>query len=149
MDTGALFEGFSRVYPPSIFEGFWNSLSRLVADNRLMVPELALEELRKLDPNLYKWVNSNKAMVIPASDTQLEIATRRSTNFPVLIENPAAQSPSNPWVVALAAEQGCGVVTEERRGSDSSPKIVQLSQSMGIECMRFLAIADTEGWSFP
>jgi hypothetical protein len=78
----------------------------------------------------------------------------RYSSFPSLwkkLENSISsknRSMCDPWVIALAQLQGCKVVTEESRGSEKRPKIQDVCDALGINCLRIADLIEELNWSF-
>jgi hypothetical protein len=68
--------------------------------------------------------------------------------YPKLIDSSKNRSMCDPWVIALAQLQGCKVVTEESRGSEKRPKIPDVCDALGINCLRIADLIEELNWSF-
>ncbi len=69
-------------------------------------------------------------------------------DHPLLMKATKNRNGGDPFVIATAQVLGLTVVTEERGGSLSKPKIPSVCQALGVRCIDVLAFIREQGWSF-
>jgi hypothetical protein len=67
---------------------------------------------------------------------------------PKLIDPRATRSGADPFVIALAQENSCAVVCEERFISIVNPRIPDVCAALGVECINLLEMMRREGWIY-
>jgi hypothetical protein len=123
-DTSALIGAWIRSYPPDAFPRLWDEMDALAAGNRLLVPEEVYEELKTQDDDLFKWVKDRRDAVVQATSRALMLEARAVlADHPHLTKTGTGRGRADPFVIALAALQGCPVVTQEQGGTSAKPRI--------------------------
>jgi hypothetical protein len=148
LDTSVLIESWVRNYRPSSFPSFWKKMENSIREGNMIAPEIVLDELKRKDDELYKWAKNQKMLFIPLSIEIQEIQTGIINSYPKLIDTSKNRSMCDPWVIALARLQKCTVVTEENRGSEKRPKIPDVCDALGIECLKIADLIEELKWSF-
>ena len=67
---------------------------------------------------------------------------------PMLTKVGTGRSAADPFVIAGAALESCSLVTQEKGGTPSKPRIPLVCAGRGIYCMTRLEVIRSEGWSF-
>lgn len=148
-DTSSLIGAWVRSYPPDLFPGVWEQMSDLATAGQLIAPEDVLEELKVQDDDLFGWVKARAgAIVVPTSRALLLEARAVLSDHPGLTKTGTGRGRADPFVIALAAQRGCPVVTQEQGGSVSKPRIPFVCGARGVECMSIVEVIRTEGWRF-
>src|SRR5436190_1147124 len=143
-DTSALIE-LHATYGSDVFVSLWQKVAGLVKEGRLIAPREVLREIEKKD-GLLKWVKKYRKIFREQEIEQVQRAQEILSHFPNLID-PAKEIPdADPFVVALAIIENtrrqetlfrgqCIVVTQEKRSRGTRPKIPDVCQHYGIECI--------------
>jgi hypothetical protein len=143
-----LIESRWTYYRPSSFPSFWTKLEEAVDNGFFISPTLVLDELKRKEDELYLWASKRKKMFVPLDfdlqNAQAEIINR----FPKLINQAKNRSLCDPWVIALAGLKGCPVVTEERPGGINKPRIPDVCNQLGIECVSVADLIEQLNWKF-
>ncbi|MGH9155349.1 MAG: DUF4411 family protein [Acidimicrobiales bacterium] len=148
-DTSALITAWTEQYPPDTFPALWDSMDGLVQHGRLKAPEEVLKELKSQDDVLHGWVTARTGqMVVPTSRAVMLEVSAILADHEHLTKTGPGRGKADPFVIALAAQSGCPVVTQERGGTASKPKIPYVCGQRGVPCMNVLAVLRAEGWSF-
>jgi hypothetical protein len=148
-DTSALIGAWVRSYPPDAFPRLWSEMDALAAANRLLVPEEVYEELKAQDDDLFKWVKDRKDDVVQATSRAMMLEARAVlADHPHLTKTGTGRGRADPFVIALAALQGCPVVTQEQGGTAAKPRIPYVCADRAVACVAFLDVIRTEGWRF-
>ena len=99
--------------------------------------------------NLEKWAKARQKCFLPSDipvqqDVRAILSTHRG-----LIEGGKKKNSADPFVIALAKQQNCKVVTEEVPTHNmNSPKIPDVCAAYNIECIDFIAFAREEKFAF-
>lgn len=149
LDTSALIESWWRLYRPNSFPTFWKRMEESIINGQVIAPMFVLDELkRKEGDELYSWAENNISMFLPLQN-DLQMAQKSIVNrFPRLISEAKNRSLCDPWVIALAQITPCPVVSEENRGGNSTPKIPDVCDSLGIKCLKMADLIENLGWKF-
>jgi predicted DNA-binding protein (UPF0278 family) len=147
LDTSALLDGRTRYYPPDVFPDLWDKFENLVSDGGIKATQLVRHELEKKDDDVLEWVK-NLDLFIDVDNEIQQIVKDILSQYPKLVAEGGQRSFGDPFVIALAKQHGCAVVTSEKGGSENSPKIPYVCQSIGIECITMLDLIRREKWKF-
>lgn len=149
LDTSGFLDGYSRNYPPDIFESLWDRVEGLASEGRLLVPEEVYAELGHHHDAAYAWMKERKDALVVPTDAGIAMKVRGVlAASPRLVMEGSTRNRADPFVVATAELRGSAVVTGERGGTERSPKIPSVCRDRGIPCMTFLEMVQVEGWSF-
>ena len=99
--------------------------------------------------DLEKWAKARKECFLPSSvPVQQEVRTILLSHRG-LVEGGSKKNSADPFVVALAKQEHCKVVTEEVRTRNAkSPKIPDVCDAYQIECIDFVNFAREEKFAF-
>ena len=148
-DTSSLVEAWVRAYPPDSFPQLWMEMEGLADDGRLISPEEVLIDLAKKDDDLHAWVKSRSTAIIqPTSRELMDEVKEILSAHPMLTKSGTGRNASDPFVIALAAIRECPVVTQEKGGTDTKPKIPSVCSVRSLDCMTILEVIRSEGWVF-
>lgn len=149
IDTSALLDGWRRYYSPDVFPGLWTRLQGLIEGGSLRATVEVLSELEKKDDEVYKWAQANGEMFVPIDEETQVALTVVLQNYPRLVNTQRARSTADPWVIALGLINGCTVITGEQPSNNlQRPKIPDVCQDLGVQCMNLLQLFREEGWVF-
>jgi len=124
-------------------------MSELAQTGQLIAPEDVLEELKAQDDELLGWVRARvDAIIVPTSRALLLEARAVLADHPGLTKTGTGRGRADPFVIALAAQRDCPVVTQEQGGSAAKPRIPYVCTARGVTCMSILDVIRTEGWRF-
>ncbi len=147
-DSSALIAGADEWYPVDHFPALWERMDALVAEQRLLIIEEVLEELRKRKSAARTWCESHPDAHVGIETVDAE-ADEIAEKFPFLTK--PGRGRADGWVIALAKKYRLTVVTNEKpTGSrqDRRPKIPDVCALMGIPVLQMQHIARVEGWRF-
>jgi len=138
IDTSALIDLRNRFYPPDIFQSLWKDIEDLIKQGLLIAPQEVYDEISKKDDELLEWARRFKFMFENLDTFQSEEAKTVMTDFPNLVD-PFKQIPdADPFVIALAKTKNWKVITSEKHGSSSHPKIPDACRRYGISCLSLI-----------
>lgn len=147
IDTSALIAARYEVYRPTTFPALWTALEQLIANGELVASEEVLYELQRQDDELLAWARNQPRLFIPLDET-IEGAVRRIVNVPHAINGKAMDNSADPFVIAVAMAKNGTVVSSEKPGSPSNPKIPYLCQHFNIPHQSLQEFVNGLGRSF-
>jgi hypothetical protein len=148
VDTSAFLEAYTRHFPPRIFPTLWSYIDDLIAADRIVAPDLVLDELEVIEDDVYNWAKQrHQIFKAPSYYITAEVSVIAAT-FPALAQRDPTKNKADPFVVALAKHNGYAVVAEERGGSDQDPKIPYMCKRLGVPFYNLIQMMETEGWTF-
>jgi hypothetical protein len=150
IDTSALMHAWIRVYPPDVLPPLWDRLDGLIADGHLIAPmDVYVELERKEGDLLFEWCKDRPHMFreIDAFQSQISYVMRK---YPRLVDTVKGKSGADPMVIALALAHNpkLTVITEERGGSGTRPKMPYVCSQEGVRHIDFLQLIRDQKWTF-
>ena len=129
--------------------GLWKQLEELIDNGQLIATEEVLYELEKKEDDAYKWVKNHENMFI-LTDERIQLAVIEILrDHKKLIDTRKNRSGADPFVIALAKVEGCGVVTGEKpTNRPGRPKIPDVCRAIGIPCINILQLCREQKWVF-
>ena len=150
IDTSALIHAWVRAYPPDVLPPLWNRIGALIDGGRLIAPVDVLFELKKKEGDaLYEWCKYRSQMFLEIDGYQNEISYVM-TKYPRLVDTVKGKSGTDPIVIALALSRNpkLVVVTEEKGGSASKPKMPYVCNQEDLRCIDVLQFIRDQQWQF-
>lgn len=151
IDSSSLLHAANRAYPLRRFPKLWEEIEALVEDGRLVISIEVYHELERKDDAVFGWCKDRKeAICQEISDEVQTHVIRLMRAYPRLVDTRKGKSGGDPFVLAqaLAGSPQLTVVTEEKGGSDASPKIPSVCAAEGLRCINILTLIEEEDWSF-
>ena len=149
MDTSAWLDGWARDYPPDVFPSLWEKIDELIANGTICSTEEVYIELKKKDDSLIEWMKTRKQVFTPIEDEIQDIVVELLTEHPRLVDTHRNRSQADPFVIATAEYLEATVVTGETpRGKLDKPRIPDVCQHRGTDCISFLEMLRMVGWRF-
>ena len=149
LDTSVFINGWTKNYPPDVFQGVWDAIDRLIDTNCVSCPREVLEEIRKKTDELCVWAEARECVFFEHSE-----AVQRACRF--ILANPSyrglvnakkGRSMGDPWVIAHAQVHGATVVAEEINSrSNKKPKIPDVCRALHIPCIRTVDLLKNIGF---
>jgi len=144
------------LYPQDIFPSLWRNLETLINKGSLISPCEVLEELRKKDDELLKWALVHKSMFKDLDADQLEKVRNILRRFPGLVDFQKATLDADPFIIALVMREEQQrtlwdehrIVTSEEKPANpgARPKIPDVCESYGVECISLMRFFRKENW---
>lgn len=149
IDTSAILDAWTRYYPPDVMPGLWKQLEELIGNGQLIATEEVLYELEKKEDDAYEWSKNNENMFI-LTDERIQLAVIEILrDHKKLIDTRKNRSGADPFVIALAKVEGCGVVTGEKpTNRPERPKIPDVCRAIVIPCINILQLCREQKWVF-
>jgi hypothetical protein len=147
LDTSGLIDAWVRYYPPDVFPAIWRLMDIAASDGTLLAIDEVARELERKDDGLFEWVKGHEAMVINIDAPIQTRLTQIMAKYGRLVDTRRNRSGCDPWVIALAQERRLTVVTAEKRtGSLTRPKIPDVCEDLGINCIDLIGLFRQLGW---
>lgn len=147
LDTSAILDGRTRYYPVDVFPALWDNFEQLVDDGGIKATAMVRSELEKKDDDVTKWIK-NLDLFIEIDEEIQRVVKDIMSRYPKLVAEGGQRSFGDPFVIALAKQHGCSVITAESMGTEKSPRIPFVCKSMDIECITILELIRREKWKF-
>lgn len=151
VDSSSLLHAWRRAYPPKRFSGLWAAIDKLIDDGRLVASIEVYHELKRKDDDVFEWAKARKESLFREidDDVQTEVV-RLMQAYPKLVDTGKGKSGGDPFVIAqaLAGDPRLVIITEEKGGSEKSPKIPYVCDQEGVRHIDLLTLIEEEDWSF-
>ena len=149
IDTSALINIWRESYPPDVFPGLIKDIEDLIDKDLLVAPSEVLDELKGRDDDLHRWAMAHRRMFKELTAGELENVRRILGQFPDLIDPNKTTPDADPFLIALAMDNGWTVVTSERpRGPLGRPRIPDVCRTLGVRCIGLMDLLRERGWRY-
>ena len=123
----------------SIFTPLWEKIETMFKDGIIISSEEVIEEIERGNDSLIDWVKIRKNFFYKSDEPLQQNVREILQRFGALVTKPKKPSGADPFVIALARQMNCTVVTEEKRdGNDINPKIPFICDYYNIQCIKFV-----------
>lgn len=124
----------------------WEALGEMAANSVIGAPLDVRHELERQSDGLCEWSKTLDGFFEEADRTTMEIYTDIVNRFDGFMKVNSTKSGADPVVVALAAARQIPVVTYETMAKQTAaPKIPNVCQAMGIQCVSLVDVLRAEG----
>jgi hypothetical protein len=149
IDANVVIQGRKFRYPPKHFPGLWGNIEHLIAMGRMHAPEMVKHELEVAEDEIRDWIKRQRRLFVSLNKAQTDEVTRIQEDFDNLVDHRKGKSGADPFVVALAKVGGYTVVTlENKSGRGERPRIPNVCDRYGINCVDLIGLMGLEGWTF-
>ena len=153
IDTSAILDAWVRHYPLDTFPSFWSNFQTFAKSKSGIASELIKQELKKKDDGCYRWFLDNDIdeFFVEINDEVQNnvIELLKNPNYQRLVEDRKGINGADPFVIAHAQADNLIVVTGERATNNpAKPKIPDVCNELGIQCITILELMRKEGWRF-
>lgn len=139
LDTSALIDAYYRTYLPGAFPGVWRAIERLAGAGVAVASAEVRQELSVGGHELHEWAKSVPGMFVETDERIIALAAEVCRSYANLVQPGSAKSKADPFVIAVARERSCAVITCERATNNmNGPRIPDVCRAMGI---RLVSIA--------
>jgi hypothetical protein len=133
-----IFINLKNKYPSDIFTSLWEQIEMLFENGVIISSDEVIEEIKKGNDDLENWINERKASFYPSNEPIQILVREILGQFSGLVTGAKKPNAADPFLIALARQMACTVVTEENRsGSDLSPKIPNIRDFYNVRCIKF------------
>ncbi|HZP58429.1 MAG TPA: DUF4411 family protein [Dehalococcoidia bacterium] len=147
-DSSMLINAWRKHYPPDIFPTVWGRIDGLVQNAVLIASDEVRVEIERKDDELYQWARERPALFVPIDDEVQPIVRDIMRDYPRLVDTRTNRSAADPFVIALAVQRACAVVTDEMpTGNTAKPNIPDVCTALGVRCVRLVDVIREQGWS--
>jgi hypothetical protein len=145
IDTSALMDGWTRYYPPDVAPSLWENLAKLIIEGALRATEEVYLEIKRKDDELFAWVKQQPDLIEPINGTIQQHVRTILEQYPKLIDTRNNRSGADPFVIALAMENSCTVVTGELPTfKPHRPNIPDVCTGFNVDYMNIVTLMRTE-----
>ncbi len=154
VDTNVFIDWWERWYPQDIFPSVLTKFNTLVIDRQIFAANQVFDEIQRVgSPALKTWAKTNRRIFLPYDTEIQKEANQIQTNFPGLIDYDELYDEADRYVIAVAKNRGCAVVTHEtsaqsKRNPRRTHYIPDVCAELSIECLTFVELMRKEKWSF-
>lgn len=128
-----------RRQPRDLFPSVWKKITELIENGTVISSQEVFDELSRGDDSLVEWAKEHKSSFQPSDITIQEQVRSILKDNRGLVEGGKKLNNADPFVIALAMQNGCKIVTEETpTNSGSAPKIPDICNKMGIPYIDFV-----------
>lgn len=118
----------------------------LAADGAIFAPVDVRIELERQSDDLCDWSKSQNGFFVESDREVLEVYTSIVNGHPGFMKVNSTKSGADPVVVAMAKVRGVPVVTYETRAKqNSAPKIPNVCDALGLQCVSLIDVLRAEG----
>lgn len=144
-----IFISLQRRQPIDIYPSLWSKIGNLMREGTVISSQEVYDELMIGGDDLEEWAKVRRECFLP-SDVPIQQEVRRILSLHRgLVEGGKKKNSADPFVIALAKQQGCKVVTEEVSSHNAkAPKIPDVCDAFQIECINFVTFAREERFEF-
>ena len=153
IDTSS-FVNLHQWRPAHRYPQIWAHFESLTVDDRLIAPRPVLKELAAREDALVKWARQHKSVFKKTAPGLVGRVQEILKRFPDLVDPNAIEESADPFVVALAVEEGHTtlgekviVVTEEKY----TPGRCRIPHVCEVYKLKYLTVHQLflfEGWQF-
>lgn len=125
VDSSSLLRAANEAYPRRRFPRLWAEIEALIDAGRLIMSIEVYREIERKDEDVFAWCEERKDTLCRDIDDNVQAhVIRLMRAYPRLVDTRKGKSGGDPFVLAqaLAANPRLVVVTEEKGGSETSPR---------------------------
>lgn len=152
IDSCSLMKSMRDRYPIGSFPGLWDQLGSAFQSGALVSSKAVLDEIKRGDDDLVKWVKPYEKYFIAINATQLIEAKTIINKHTGLVDAKATRESADPYLVALSKTNGYILVTEEDRmmlqPNSRKTKLPNVCDAENVRCIRMVDMIKELGWTF-
>jgi hypothetical protein len=97
-----------------------------------------MAEIEKGSDELVEWAQKHKKHFYQ-SDENIQLVVKDILNkYSAMVTSAKKPNTADPFVIALAKQMNCKLVTDEKRGgSEQNPKIPNVCDAYSVQCVNF------------
>ncbi len=145
IDTSSLIN-FVEYYPEDIFPGMLENMNNLIDKGLLVASSEVLDELKKKDDKIFKWLKSKPDSIIEIDQNIQNEVVYIMQKYPLLVNIDTGNSKADPFIIATAKTLKLIVITEEKPRSPK--KIPYICKQEDIKCITLVELMREQGWIF-
>ena len=144
IDTCAFIDARLRLYPPDVFEKFWEQFDNMLCDGTCLMSKQVLIELQQKADECADWAKQHPEVFVEVSE-YWAIAREIVRQHSALAKADNKNEDADAYVIALAAKRNLTVVTSEKY---SPKKIPGVCEAIGVKCVDLLGLMREQRWKF-
>lgn len=149
VDTSAAIDAWYEWYPPKNFVNLWKNIEVMIDLGRLISPEECRHELEERGDTLHQWAKLQPKLFVAPDSTQISAVGAITSRFQDWVyHHRNAAFWADPFVIALAQTRGAVVVSSERGGKPTRPKIPWICEQLDVFHRGFTDVITAEDWRF-
>lgn len=135
-----IFINLQQRQPRDIYPSVWGKIDDLMESGIVISSQEVYDELERGDDALSEWAKTRKECFLPSDIPIQERVRKILSEYRGLVEGGKKRNNADPFVIALAQELQCSVVTEEgRSNSIIAPKIPNICDIYKVPCLNFVS----------
>lgn len=140
-----IFINLQRRHPIDVFPSLWAKIGELMDNGTIISSREVYDEIMIGGDELKNWAKGRaKCFLLSDVPVQQDVIAILKTHRG-LVEGGKKKNSADPFVIALAKQNQCKVVTEEiPTHNNDSPKIPDVCYAYNIECVDFISFAREE-----
>jgi len=135
-----IFINLKNKYPSdiSVFVPLWEKIETLFDNGIIISSDEVIEEIQKGNDDLESWAKAHDNSFYPSDESIQIIVKEILQKFGALVTKPKKPNSADPFIIALAKQNSCVVVTEEGHGTEINPTIPYVCNCYGIKCIKLM-----------
>jgi hypothetical protein len=138
LDTN-VFINMQRNYPLDVVGSLWAKIADNIDNGNVVSCGEVFDELSIGDDELIKWAKSRKnAFLTSGADVQ-RLVRDILQKYPALVTGTRKANSADPFVIALAKQKECTLVSDEAWAGNGQPvKIPNVCEAYGVRLIKFV-----------
>ncbi len=145
-DTSAFVVPSRNWIPMDLVPKLWKMIDVLIQAGEIVASEEVYREIEQIDDTLLMWIKERREIFIDVDEEQQQYVDDIVNRFPKWIDYNAQKNVADPFVIALAKQNNLVVVSYERGGNETKPKIPYVCNEFNIEHLSFEEFLRQIGW---
>jgi predicted nucleic acid-binding protein len=135
-----VFINLKNKYPSDIkvFNELWGKIEKLLENGIIISSDEVIDEIKKGNDELEDWTKAHKNSFYHSDEALLIIVREKKQKYAALVTKPKKSNGADPFVIALAKQKDCCIVTEETGGTEINPNIPYICNQFGIRCIKLI-----------
>lgn len=139
-------------YPRDIYPTLWTKIEELIDNGTIISSMEVYDELMFYKDEIAKWAENRVKCFLPSDVEVQQYVINILEKYPQLVVGGKKKNSADPFVIALAMQQKCKVVTEEKintnNNNNTTPKIPNVCCQYGVDCINLVDFQREEKFSF-
>ncbi len=139
----------NRHQPIDVYPSVWMKLGELFRGGVLISSHEVFEEIAIGKDGLFEWIKDFEDSFLP-SDENIQMCVRGILQtHRMLVEGGRKNNNADPFIIAVAKEMNCTVVTDESMsGEQQPPKVPNVCADLHIKCINTIQFMRETGMVF-
>jgi len=135
-----IFINLKNKYPSDIkvFADLWEKIETLFENGFIISSDEVIEDIIKGHDELECWVKIRKKSFFPSDESIQTIVREILKIVGILVTRAKKPNESDPFIIALAKQRNCTVVTEENTGTEINPGIPYICNYYNVKCIKLI-----------